>query len=91
MSQMQILEPNQWTEAGDLCGWIGEKLKEAEQESSPNDRPAVSTDLDPQDLSDTETPTRQHTPAEMRLWTHIKQRTICSGLVREDAPNLKEM
>jgi hypothetical protein len=29
-------------------------------------RPAVSTDLDPQDLSDTEPPTRQHTPAYMR-------------------------
>jgi hypothetical protein len=24
--------PNQWTEAGDPCGWIREKLEEAEEE-----------------------------------------------------------
>ena len=43
-------------------------------------RPTVSTDLDPKDLSDTETPTRQHTPADMRPLTHREQRTAWSGL-----------
>ena len=31
-SQMQIFTPSQWTAAADSCGWIGEKLKEAEEE-----------------------------------------------------------
>jgi hypothetical protein len=43
-------------------------------------RPAVSTNLDPQDLSDTEPPTRQHTLADMRPPTHIQKRTVWSGL-----------
>jgi hypothetical protein len=49
-------------------------------------RPAVSTDLEPGDLSETEPPARRHTPADMRRPTHIQQRTAGSGL-REDAPN----
>jgi|UPI0000F49788 hypothetical protein len=50
-------------------------LKETEVDGDPIGRPAVSTNLDPRDLSDTEPPTRQHTPDDMRLWTHIQQRT----------------
>jgi hypothetical protein len=38
-----------------------ERLEEAEEESSPIGRPAVSTNLG---LSDTEPSTKQHTPAE---------------------------
>jgi hypothetical protein len=56
---MQILTPNQWIEAGDSCGRIREKLEEAEEEGDPIGRPAVSTNLDSRDLSDTEPPTRQ--------------------------------
>ena len=37
-------------------------------------RAAVSTDLDPQHLSDTELPTRQHTPVDMRPPTHTAER-----------------
>ena len=51
---MQVLAPNQRKEAWDFCGRIGEKLEEAEEEGGPMGRPAVSTDLDSQDLSDTE-------------------------------------
>ena len=47
----------------------------------------VSINLDLLDLSDSGPPTRQHIPADMRLLTHIQQRTVGSGLVREDAPN----
>jgi hypothetical protein len=43
-------------------------------------RPAASTNLDPQDLSDTEPPNRQHTPVDMRSLTSINQRTAYSGL-----------
>jgi hypothetical protein len=77
---MQIFTPNQWTEAGDPCGCVREKLEEAEEESDPIGRPAVSTNLDPWDLSDTELPTRQHTPADMRPPTLKQQRTARSGL-----------
>ena len=55
-------------------------MEEAEEEGDPIRRPAVSTNLDSQDLSDTEPPTRQHTPADMKPPTHIQQRTAWSGL-----------
>jgi hypothetical protein len=32
----------------DPCGWIKEKLEEAEEEGNPIGRPAVSTNLDPE-------------------------------------------
>ena len=37
----------------DPCGWIREKLEETEKEDNLIWRPAVSTNLDLQDLSDT--------------------------------------
>jgi hypothetical protein len=43
------------------------------------ERPAVSINLDTLDLSDTMSPTRQHTQAYMRSPTHIQQRTAGSG------------
>lgn len=63
---MQRLALNQWTEVINSCVWIGEKVEEAKEEGSPMARPAFSIDLDPRDLSDTEPPTIQHTPADMR-------------------------
>ena len=54
--------------------------EEAEEEGEPIGRPTISTNMDPWDLSDTEPPTRQHTPADMRPPTHIQQRTTKSGL-----------
>ena len=45
---------------------LREKLDGAEEESDFVGRPAVSTNLDPYDLSDTVPPTRQHTPTDMR-------------------------
>jgi hypothetical protein len=53
LSQMQIFAPNQWTEAADPCGWIREKLEKAEEKDNPVGGPAVSTNQDPWDLSDT--------------------------------------
>ena len=70
---MQIFPPNQWTEAAEPCGRIREKLEEAEAEGDPVGGPAVSTNLDPQDLSDTETPAREHTSAHMRPPTHTAE------------------
>jgi hypothetical protein len=77
---MQILTPNQWTEAGDPWSRIRERLEEAEEAGDPIGRAAVSTNLDLRDLSDTEPPTGQHTPADMRPPTHIQQRTAKPGL-----------
>jgi hypothetical protein len=41
-----IFTSNQWTEVDDHCGWIREKLEEAEEEVNPVGGPAVSTLLD---------------------------------------------
>jgi hypothetical protein len=69
---MQILALNQWTETADHCGFIMGKLKEAEEEGDTVGWPAVSINLDPQDLSNSEPPNRQHTPAEKRPPTHTQ-------------------
>ena len=58
-SQMQIFIPNQWTEAGDPCVWIREKLEEAEEEGDPIGIPAVSTSLDP----------ASSPPPSLKCWT----------------------
>jgi hypothetical protein len=50
-------------------------LKAAEEKGDPVGGSAVSTNLDPQDLSNTGPPNRQHTSANIRLPTHIQQRT----------------
>jgi hypothetical protein len=47
-------------------------MKEAEEKGNYVGGPAVSIYLDPQDLSNTGPSTRQHTPADMRLLTHIQ-------------------
>jgi hypothetical protein len=85
----RYLYPTKWTEAADPCGWIREKLEEAEEEGDPVGGPTVSTNLDPRDLSDTMPPTIQHTAADMRPPTHIQQKTAGFGL-REGAPNPQE-
>jgi hypothetical protein len=41
-------------------------MEEAEEEGNPIVRSAISTNLDPRDLSDTEAPTRRHTIADIR-------------------------
>jgi hypothetical protein len=54
---------------------VSHKNKEAEEEGDPVRGPAVSINLDPQDLVDTGTPTRQYMPDDMRPLKHIQQRT----------------
>ena len=49
-------------------------------------RPATTTDLDPRDLSDSEPPTRQHTPADMRPQHKYSRGLLGLGSVRDDAP-----
>ena len=52
-SSMQIFAPNQWIEAADHWGWVKENV-ETEEEGDPIRAPAVTTNMDSQDLSDTE-------------------------------------
>jgi hypothetical protein len=56
--------------------------EEAEEEGNPVGGPAVSINLDPQDLSDTGSPTRQHTSADMRPPTIIQQRAAGSVFIQ---------
>ena len=64
----------------DPCGLIRERLEEAEEKGRPMGRPAVSTNLDPRDLSDTEPLNRQHIPVDIRPLTHTQQKTAWPGL-----------
>ena len=72
LRQKQLLTPNQWSEVEDPCGWIKERLEEAEEEDDPIRRPTLSTNLDSWDLSDPQPPRRQHTLAGPRSLTHIQ-------------------
>jgi hypothetical protein len=46
-------------------------MEEAEEEYDPIGRPAISTNLNPWELSDTEPPTRQHIRAGLRPPTRV--------------------
>jgi hypothetical protein len=65
-------------------------LEEAEEKGDPVGGPPVSINLDPRDLSDTGSATRQHTPVYMRPLTHIQQGLLGLCSVREDVPNPQE-
>ena len=76
--QLKELEADIYTQLIDRrCGllWLNYR-KYGRSWGDPIGRSAVSTNLDPQDLLDTEPPTRQHTLADMRPPTHIQQRTV---------------
>jgi len=82
-SQMQIFAPNKWTEAADPCGWIREKLEEAE-EGNPVGVLAMSINLDPK-ISQT----LDYQPGSIHqlIWgpQHIYSRGLLGlGSVRED-------
>jgi hypothetical protein len=68
------------------------RLKEAEEKGNPVGGPAVSINLDPQDLSNTGSPNRQHVPAYMRPPTHhtYNRELPCLCSFRDDAPNTQE-
>jgi hypothetical protein len=75
---MQIFAPKQCTEAADSYGRLGKGWKKLKKRANPGG-PAVSVNLDSQDLSNTGPPTRLYTTAVMRPPTHILQRTARSG------------
>ena len=73
------------TENSDTSVELGKRWKKLRRKAAGRliGRLAVSTNLDPLSLSDTEPQTKQHTLADMRLPAHIEP-----GLysVQEDAP-----
>jgi hypothetical protein len=71
------------TEVGKSCGLIRERLEEPEGDGDPRGSPEVSNNQNPWDLSDTETPTRQHMLADLIVPAHIKQRTADLASVGE--------
>ena len=73
---MQIFAPNQWTEAADPCGWIREKLEEAEEEGDPVGGPAVSINLDPE-ISQT----LNHQPGSIHQLIWGPQHIYSKGLI----------
>jgi hypothetical protein len=75
LKKNQILISNQWSEVGFPRGWIRERLEKVEEEGNPIGRAAVSTNLNPWHLSDTEPSTRQHTTSGPTSLTHTQQRT----------------
>jgi hypothetical protein len=95
LRQTQILTPNHWMEAGDPYSWIRGRIEEAEGERNPTGRPAVSTNLDPWELTETESPTRQHTQAPERIITEDCQvwpqcKKMCPILKRLEAPGKRD-
>ena len=70
---------NKWTEAPDPCGWGRGKLEEAEEEGHPVGGPAVSINLNPQDLSDIRSSTRKLAPADKRPLAHMQWKNAGTG------------
>jgi hypothetical protein len=82
---------NGQTDTADPCCSIRERLKDAETlKGNPVGGRAVSIILDPRDLSNIEPPNRQHTAADMRLLTHIQQRTSGPVFIQRRSPNPQE-
>jgi hypothetical protein len=84
-----ILTPNQWTEVGDLCGWIRERLDEAKEDGNRIGRPVVSTGNP--EISQT----ISHQPGSMYELIQGPQHIYSRGLpglasVGEDVPNSRE-
>jgi hypothetical protein len=82
-NQMQVFTLNQWIEVADPCGWIREKLEEAEEEGNPVGQPAVSTWIP--EISQT----LDHQPGSIHqlIWgpQHIYNKGLLDlGSVRED-------
>jgi hypothetical protein len=91
-SQMQIIAPDQWTEAADSCGWIRKRLEEAEEESNSVGGQTVSFNLYPRDLLNTGPLIRSSWSHQM-IWgpQHTYSRGLLGlGSVREDSPNPQE-
>jgi hypothetical protein len=76
----RYLHPTNGQEPGNPVAELGKSWKKLWRRVTPIERPTVLNNLDPLNLSDTEPPTRQHTPPDMMPTTHIQQRTAGSVL-----------
>jgi hypothetical protein len=57
---MHILTANHWTEVQDCYGRVRRRIKEAEGNFSPTGRTIVSTNLDPTELTESKSLTKEH-------------------------------
>lgn len=87
---LQICTLIQCAEAGKPSCSMRVRVEEAEEKGVPITRPAVSTNLDLWDFSDTEPPTMYHALADIMPLTHIQQRTAWYGSVKKETPNPTE-
>jgi hypothetical protein len=80
---MQILTVKHWTVVRDFYGRVRGRIEGTEGDGNPIGRPTVSIYLDPEELPETEPPTKEHTWANLKPQAHMKQRTVLSGLIEK--------
>ena len=89
-SQMQIIAPNQWTEAWDPSGGIEEKLEEAEEEFGPMGRPTVSTDL-AAEVCQTLSHQPDHIVPDLRPPKHTEQMNASPDIHEKRYPKIRSV
>jgi hypothetical protein len=70
---MQILTGKPWTKVRDHCGRVRGRIEGAEGDGNPIGSTTVSTNLDPWELPETESPTKKHTPVQARLSRYVAE------------------
>lgn len=76
LKQMETFIAKHWTEVGDSFGRIGGRFKGPEGDRNSTRRPIETTNLDPWQLSETESPTKEHTGAGVNPPAH---RAVLTG------------
>jgi hypothetical protein len=71
LKQMQMATDKQWTKIGDLHGRVRGRPGSPQWDGKPTVKASVSSILDGWELPETEPPTRKHTQAGLRPWTHM--------------------
>jgi hypothetical protein len=65
---MQILTAKQWMEVKDSSGRVGGKIEGPEGDQNSTGSPTESTNLDSWRVSETETPTKEHTGVDSSFY-----------------------
>jgi hypothetical protein len=68
---MQVLTANHWTEIEGPYERVRGRIEGAEGNGNPIGKTTVSTNLDPWELPETESPTKDHTLAGLRPPAHM--------------------
>jgi hypothetical protein len=85
---MQISTNRHWTEFGDPYERVRGRIEGPQGDDNPKGRPAMSTNLNPWELPETEPPIKDHTGLVQGPW-HIRSRGLpCLASVEEYVYNL---